>query len=66
MFSQLLATTWFLVILFVVGLTVLVKGADWLVDGASDLAKRLSVSGAMDYLHPKESRIKMIIISRLK
>lgn len=47
MFSQLLATTWFLVILFVVGLTVLVKGADWLVDGASDLAKRLGVSDLM-------------------
>ena len=47
MFSQLLATTWFLVILFVVGLTILVKGADWLVDGASDLAKRLGVSDLM-------------------
>ena len=47
MFSQLFATTWFLVILFVVGLTILVKGADWLVDGASDLAKRLGVSDLM-------------------
>ena len=47
MFSQLLSTTWSLAIVFAGGLAILVKGADWLVDGASDLAKRLGVSDLM-------------------
>lgn len=47
MFTHLLSTIWFLVICFVGGLAILVKGADWLVDGASDLAKRLGVSDLM-------------------
>ncbi len=47
MFTHLLSTIWFLVICFAGGLAILVKGADWLVDGASDLAKRLGVSDLM-------------------
>lgn len=48
MFSLMMpSTTWFLVVVFVIGLAALVKGADWLVDGASDLAKRLGVSDLM-------------------
>lgn len=36
-----------MVIVFAGGLAILVKGADWLVDGASDMAKRLGVSDLM-------------------
>lgn len=35
---------WLLAVLLVVGFVLLVKGADWLVDGASAVAKRLGVS----------------------
>ena len=43
-FEILLSTTWSLVAVLLVGLVLLVKGADWLVDGASGLAKRYNVS----------------------
>lgn len=36
--------TWLLVVLLVGGFYLLVKGADWLVDGASSIAKRMGVS----------------------
>ncbi len=39
-----LDATWFLVIVLVVGLVMLVKGADWLVDGASSIAKHFGIS----------------------
>jgi len=35
----------FLGILFIVGLILVIKGADFLVDGASSLARKLKVSG---------------------
>ena len=65
MFSQLFATTWFLVILFVVGLTILVKGADWLVDGASDLAKRLGVLSEM-HIYTKFDLAAKLRISKVR
>jgi cation:H+ antiporter len=37
-------TLFFSVVVFVVGMFLLVKGADWLVDGASSLAKRVGIS----------------------
>lgn len=44
MLSYILSHTWSLILMLVVGLVLLVKGADWLVDGASALAKRLGIS----------------------
>ena len=44
MFSNFLSNSIALGFVLVVGLVLLVKGADWLVDGASSLAKRLGVS----------------------
>ena len=44
LFEILLSTTWSLVAVLLVGFVLLVKGADWLVDGASGLAKRYNVS----------------------
>ena len=44
MFSIFLSNPILLGLFLVVGLVLLVKGADWLVDGASSLAKRLGVS----------------------
>ena len=35
---------WVAVILIIVGFVALVKGADWLVDGASSIAKRFGIS----------------------
>lgn len=43
-FEILLSTTWSLIAVLLVGFVLLVKGADWLVDGASGLAKRYNVS----------------------
>ena len=40
----LLDCTWFLLLLIAVGFVLLVKGADWLVDGAASLAKKYNVS----------------------
>ncbi|MBN2136812.1 MAG: hypothetical protein JW720_03315 [Sedimentisphaerales bacterium] len=37
-------TTFWAVILLTVGLLILLKGADWLVDGAASLAEKLGVS----------------------
>lgn len=42
--SSLLASPWFCVLLIVVGFVLLVYGADWLVDGASAIAKRYGIS----------------------
>lgn len=39
-----LSNPYLLALLLVVGLVLLVKGADWLVDGASSMAKRLGIS----------------------
>lgn len=39
-----LSNVWLLAVLLVVGFVLLVKGADWLVDGASGLAKRFGIS----------------------
>ena len=36
--------TWLTFVLFAIGFPLLIKGADWLVDGASSLAKRFNVS----------------------
>ena len=44
LFEILLSHTWSLVIVLLVGFVLLVKGADWLVDGACGLAKRYHVS----------------------
>ena len=44
MFTNFLSNPILLGLVLVVGLVLLVKGADWLVDGASSLAKRLGVS----------------------
>ena len=43
-FEILLSTAWSLVAVLLVGFVLLVRGADWLVDGASGLAKRYNVS----------------------
>ena len=43
-FEILLSTTWSLIAVLLVGFVLLVRGADWLVDGASGLAKRYNVS----------------------
>ena len=40
----LLSNPWLLALLLIVGLVLLVKGADWLVDGASAIAKRFGIS----------------------
>ncbi len=37
-------TLWWAIILLPVGLTVLIKGADWLVDGAVAIAKHFGAS----------------------
>lgn len=42
--DPLLGNVWCLIALLVVGFVLLVKGADWLVDGASGMAKRLNIS----------------------
>lgn len=39
-----LTTPWVLVLVLIIGFVLLVKGADWLVDGASALAKRFGIS----------------------
>ena len=45
MIESLLAYGWWVAVLFVViGFVALVKGADWLVDGASSIAKRFGIS----------------------
>lgn len=44
MVSSYLSNPILLGLFLVVGLVLLVKGADWLVDGASKLAKRLGVT----------------------
>lgn len=44
LFDILLGQTWSLVAVLLVGFVLLVKGADWLVDGASAVAKRYNVS----------------------
>lgn len=44
LFEILLSTTWSLIVVLLVGFVLLVRGADWLVDGASGLAKRYNVS----------------------
>lgn len=44
LFEILLSTTWSLIAVLLVGFVLLVRGADWLVDGASGLAKRYNVS----------------------
>lgn len=42
--STLFSNPWFLALILIAGLVLLVKGADWLVDGASALAKRFGIS----------------------
>lgn len=42
--DPLLGNIWCLIAFLVVGFVLLVKGADWLVDGASGMAKRLNIS----------------------
>lgn len=42
--DPLLSNAWLLAALLVVGFVLLVKGADWLVDGASSIAKRFGIS----------------------
>lgn len=44
LFEILLSTTWSLIVVLLVGFVLLVRGADWLVDGARGLAKRYNVS----------------------
>ena len=44
MFDVLFSNPWLLALSLVVGLGLLVKGADWLVDGASAIAKRFHIS----------------------
>lgn len=44
LFEILLSTTWSLIAVLLVGFVLLVRGADWLVDGARGLAKRYNVS----------------------
>ena len=39
-----LSTSWLLALMLVLGFVLLVKGADWLVDGASAIAKRFGIS----------------------
>lgn len=39
-----LSNPWLLALMLIVGLVLLVKGADWLVDGASAIAKRFGIS----------------------
>lgn len=43
--SNIIILFMFLGILFIVGLILVIKGADFLVDGASSLARKLKVSG---------------------
>lgn len=44
MFDVLFSNPWLLALSLVVGLVLLVKGADWLVDGASAIARRFHIS----------------------
>lgn len=44
MFDVIFSNPWLLALSLVVGLVLLVKGADWLVDGASAIAKRFHIS----------------------
>lgn len=45
MIEQLLAYGWWVAVVFIIaGFVALVKGADWLVDGASSIAKRFGIS----------------------
>lgn len=44
MFDVLFSNPWLLALSLVLGLVLLVKGADWLVDGASAIAKRFHIS----------------------
>ena len=44
MIETLLANPWLCVFIIIVGFILLVKGADWLVDGASAIAKRYGIS----------------------
>lgn len=42
--SYCLSNPWLLAVMLIIGLVLLVKGADWLVDGASAIAKRFGIS----------------------
>lgn len=44
MLEYILSNPWLLSLMLIVGLVLLVKGADWLVDGASAIAKRFGIS----------------------
>ena len=44
MLEYILSNPWLLSLMLIVGLVLLVKGADWLVDGASAVAKRFGIS----------------------
>lgn len=44
MLEYILSNPWLLALMLIVGLVLLVKGADWLVDGASAIAKRSGIS----------------------
>jgi len=44
LFDSLLGNVWSVIILLITGFVLLIKGADWLVDGASAVAKRFHVS----------------------
>ena len=44
MLTYILSNPWLLTLMLIVGLVLLVKGADWLVDGASAIAKRFGIS----------------------
>ena len=44
LYDAALQNPWTMTLILIVGFTLLVKGADWLVDGASAVAKRLGVS----------------------
>lgn len=44
MLEYILSNPWLLALMLIIGLVLLVKGADWLVDGASAVAKRSGIS----------------------
>ena len=44
MLEYILSNPWLLALMLILGLVLLVKGADWLVDGASAIAKRSGIS----------------------
>ena len=56
MIESLLSYGWYVaVILIVLGFVALVKGADYLVDGASAIAKRFGISDLVIGLHEAEA-----------